>query len=52
MDIIELFNKINILEIENKELTQEIQLYECCSRSLIKEVDFLKYKLELHNIIY
>ena len=52
MDSIELLNKINMLEIENKKLTQEIQLYDCCSSSLIKEVDFLKYKLELHNIIY
>ena len=46
MDCIKLINKINILKIENNELTQEIQLYDCCSRSLIKEIDYLKYILK------
>ena len=52
MDNIEIINKINSLEIENTELIQELQLYDCCSQSLIKEINYLKYKLELNNIIY
>ena len=49
---IELFNKINSLVIENKELLQELQLYDCCSNSYIKEIEYLKYKLDMNNIIY
>ena len=53
MDInIELFNKINSLVIENKNLIQELQIYDCCSDSFIKEIEYLKYKLDMNNIIY
>ena len=42
----------NTLEIENKNLLQELQLYDYCSQSLIKEINYLKYKLESYNIEY
>ena len=47
---IEIINKFNSLEIENTELIQELQLYDCCNQSLIKEIDYLKYKLKINNI--
>ena len=52
MDSIELIDKINLIEIENKNLLIEIQLYDCCSQSFLKELAYLKYKLELNNIAH
>ena len=52
MNIIELIEKIKLLENTNMELVQEIQLYDCCSQSFLKELVYLKYKLELNNIVY
>ena len=52
MNSIELIEMINILEKENKNILQELQLYECCNHSFIKELEYLKYKLEINNIVY
>ena len=51
MDL-EILEKIKLLEIENKELLQQIQIYDCCTISVIKEINYLKYKLEQNNIMY
>ena len=52
MNTIELIEKIKYLEAENINILQELQLYECCSHSFIKELNYLKYKLEINNIVY
>ena len=43
---------INILETKNTELLQELQIYDCCSTSLMKELDYLKNLLYKNNIVY
>ena len=50
MNNIELY--IKSLQIKNTELLQELQIYDCCSICLIKELDYLKNLLNSHNIVY
>ena len=43
---------IKSLETKNADLLKELQIYDCCGQSLIKELSYLKNILENHNIVY
>ena len=43
---------IKTLESKNIYLIQELQIYDCCSNSLIRELEYLKNILHTYNIVY